>query len=329
VRALARYSTAVIAGFIVLPVACRDAVAPDAERLQLDAGAASEARKSGNRGAPTTPTNLRITATGARSVSLAWGASTDDSGDFTYRIVRSGGLEFRVPSTQTTFTWSTVLHSGQTYSFYVYAQDAAGNKSNASNTVTVTLPPDTQAPTAPVLSSTNVGPTHISLAWSATDDDGPNLVYSITINGAPDPSGATTSTSRTYSQLQPATSYTFTGRARDASGNLSPVSEPLTVTTRSSDFSDTEAPTAPTNLWADSYGDLEFQLWWTASTDNVDPQSSIRYEIFVNGKLENIIIGASYSRSNYGVSGSNTVTVIAIDAAGNKSAAGTTTIQLF
>jgi len=194
--------------------------------------------------------------------------------------------------------------------------------------VTITLPPDTQAPTAPVLSSTNVGATHISLAWSSTDDDGPNLVYTITINGSPDANGATTSTSRTYSQLQPATSYTFTARARDASGNLSPVSEPLTVTTRSSEFSDTEAPSAPANLFADSYGDLEFQLWWTASTDNVDTQSSLRYEIYVNGRLENIIIGAAYSRSNYGVKGSNTVTVIAIDAAGNKSAAGTTTIQL-
>lgn len=326
-RALARYSTAV-SGFIVFAVACRDAAAPDAERRGLDPGAASEGRKSGNR-SPTTPTNLRITATGARSVSLAWNPSTDDSGDFTYRIVRSGGLEFRVPSTQTNFTWATVLHSSQTYSFHVYAQDAAGNRSANSNTVTVTLPPDTQPPTAPVLSSTNVGTTHITLAWSATDDDGPNLVYSITINGAPDPGGTTSTTSRTYGQLQPATSYTFTAQARDASGNLSPVSEPLTVTTRSNDFSDTEAPTAPANLWADSYGDLEFQLWWTASTDNVTPQSSIRYEIYVNGRLENIIIGAAYSRSNYGVSGSNTVTVIAIDAAGNKSAAGTTTIQLF
>ena len=124
------------------------------ERLQLDR-AASAGRKSGDR-PPTTPTNLRITASGARSVSLAWNPSTDDSGDFTYRIVRSGGLEMRVPSTQTSFTWATVLHSGQTYSFYVYAQDAAGKKSSASNTVTVTLPPDTQAPTAPVLSATTL-----------------------------------------------------------------------------------------------------------------------------------------------------------------------------
>jgi hypothetical protein len=102
----------------------------------------------------------------------------------------------------------------------------------------------------------------------------------------------------------------------------------LTATTNALDPNDTQAPSAPTNVGAESYwdGSTEFALSWTASTDNVDTQSAIRYEIFVNGALENIIFGNPHSRSNYGVWGNNTITVIAVDAAGNRSEAGTTTI---
>lgn len=141
-------------------ITCRMACQVTCERIHAKA---SEVRPwpradrsphvSGDRTPPTTPTSLRVTATGARSVSLAWNPSTDKSRIATYRIYRSGGYEFRVPGTQTTFTWTTLLESSQTYSFFVYAVDSAGNNSKHSNTVTVTLPPDTQPPTAPVLAA--------------------------------------------------------------------------------------------------------------------------------------------------------------------------------
>ena len=56
-------------------------------------------------------------------------------------------LEISAPQTQTSLTWTSNLTAGQTYSFYVYAIDAAGNKSKNSNTVTVTLPVDNPPPT--------------------------------------------------------------------------------------------------------------------------------------------------------------------------------------
>jgi hypothetical protein len=52
----------------------------------------------------------------------------------------------------------------------------------------------------------------------------------------------------------------------------------------------------------------------------------IVYEIFVNGVHENTAIGTSMTPSAYGVPGENVVTVVAIDEAGNRSTAGTTTI---
>ncbi len=65
---------------------------------------------------------------------------------------------------------------------------------------------------------------------------------------------------------------------------------------------------------------------WAASTDNVTPQKVIIYEVYVNGVHENTAIGKNMTPSAYGVSGDNEITVIAIDEAGNKSTAGTTTI---
>jgi hypothetical protein len=77
---------------------------------------------------------------------------------------------------------------------------------------------------------------------------------------------------------------------------------------------------------ADSYGDLEMQVWWTASTDDVTPQNVIVYEIYVNGVHENTAIGRNMTPSAYGVHGNNVITVIAIDEAGNRSTAGETTL---
>jgi hypothetical protein len=244
-----------------------------------------------------------------------------------------------VPGTQTSVTWKYPAHPplnpGSTYSFAAYAVDAAGNKSATTANVTVALPPDTQAPTVPAFTVTSVGTGYITLTWSSTDDS-PFISYQVTKDGVKITSGGSTwvsETSRTFTQLQPGTTYTFTAQARDSyvnvsSGNLSAVSAPFSVTTKVNDGSDVTPPTQPSNVQAFGYGDLEMQVWWTASTDNVTPQNVIVYEIYVNGVHENTAIGTNMTPSAYGVSGENVVTVIAVDEVGNRSIAGRTTIVL-
>src|SRR5918996_60641 len=85
---------------------------------------------------PTTPTNLHVTATTENSVTLAWNPSTDNSGNFSYRVHLVSPSMDKVAN-QTSLTW-TSLSPTTTYSFYVYAIDKAGNRSANSNTVTVT-----------------------------------------------------------------------------------------------------------------------------------------------------------------------------------------------
>jgi len=101
------------------------------------------------------------------------------------------------------------------------------------------------------------------------------------------------------------------------------------VTTKSIDPNDHQAPTAPSDVSAEGYSDgsTELLITWTASADNVDPQSQLRYEVFINGILHEITVGTTRTPA-YGDVGTNTIEVFAIDNAGNRSLAGTTTVVI-
>jgi hypothetical protein len=314
------------ASIIVAAAGCREPVQPDASSITAPDSPASA--KSGGGKPPAKPLNLLLTGNTSWSVSLAWNAV---EGVASYRVRDNWDREITVSGTQTSVTWKyphPPLQAGATYSFSVYAVDAAGNKSAGSNTVTVKLPLDTEAPTVPTFSVTSVGTRHISLAWSSTDDS-PWISYIVTRDGVRISSGWISATSRTFTLLEPGTTYTFTAQARDyfenvAGGNVSAVSAPFRVATKVNDGSDVTAPTQPSSVFADLYdGSTEIQVAWGASTDDVTPGNVIIYEMYVNGAHENTAIGTTQT-TGYGVRGDNVITVIAIDEAGNRSTAGTT-----
>ena len=86
--------------------------------------------------APGAPSASAVTASSAR---LTWGAATDANGVTGYDVVRiSGGAESVVTSTAGTSASVTGLTAATSYTFAVYARDAAGNRSPRSATVTVT-----------------------------------------------------------------------------------------------------------------------------------------------------------------------------------------------
>lgn len=186
--------------------------------------------------------------------------------------------------------------------------------------------PDAQAPTLPAFSVTEVGPTHVALAWSSTDASTP-ILYRVELNGALATYGF--ETAKTFAALQQSTTYTFRASARDAAGNWSAFSAPFTVTTTAADPNDLTPPSTPGGVWADLYGDggREMQVQWTASSDNVTPQAALIYHIAVNGVVDNSAVGKTWS-SVYGVAGDNVISVIAVDAAGNRSVAGTFNIHI-
>jgi galactitol-specific phosphotransferase system IIB component len=89
---------------------------------------------------------------------------------------------------------------------------------------------DTQAPTAPSgLTATGKTSSSVSLKWNAATDNTGVTAYDV-YSGA-NQVLSVSGTSATVSGLSPATSYTFTVKARDAAGNVSAASNAVTVTT--------------------------------------------------------------------------------------------------
>jgi hypothetical protein len=228
-----------------------------------------------------------------------------------------------VPQGQTTYTidW---LSAGRTYSFYVTASDKSLNRSGPSNTVTVTTPPDTTPPTTPQLSGSVRGPSQVSLTWTrSTDDLYPFVGYRIFAKGAQVTEHVNwyAETRVVLRHLTPATTYTFTVEAHDFNGN-STTSNAVTLTTEAT--TDVTPPSAPTNVRiVEDQGCAEVWVGWTQSTDDTDAQFAIEYEIYVNGVLSPLAVGAGIDRDFvYGTAqGENTFTVKAVDRAGNTSEA--------
>src|SRR5215213_6417699 len=171
---------------------------------------------------PTAPTNLHATSVGQTSVTLAWDASTDNSGSFSYSVNKDG-QGFTVPQGQTTYTidW---LSAGRTYTFYVTAVDSSLNTSGKSNILTVTTLADTAAPPAPTLSGQVRGPSQVRLTWNRVEDDSAEFVgYRIFADGV-----QVTQHLNWYGEtdvvlrhLSPATTYIFRVQVHDPSGNTS------------------------------------------------------------------------------------------------------------
>lgn len=85
---------------------------------------------------PGTPTASQVTST---SVTLGWGAASDNVGVAGYDVVRvSGSTETKVAASTTNSATLTGLSADTAYTFAVYARDAAGNRSARSATVNVT-----------------------------------------------------------------------------------------------------------------------------------------------------------------------------------------------
>jgi chitinase len=275
---------------------------------------------------PTAPTNLTVTSITETSASLAWGPSADNSGKFQY-VISATLLPTNVIVSQTqTSHVLTGLQSGKTYTFRLYARDFSGNSSKSSNAVTVTLPGQIAAPTKPVVSVTDVGPTHVSLAWSSTDNS-PILMYTIFIDG--EMVAGTNWKSGTFTcarvlvptycnPIDQDTAYSFTVRARDSDGNLSPMSDPLVVTTDPIDANDQTPPTQPANVTAEDIGGFHL-VTWAASTDDLSPPPLIRYDVYVNGLLQIVVVGATSAEVELYLNATSTITIVAVDTADRES----------
>jgi len=269
-------------------------------------------------GRPPTPRNFRVTTTTAYTVTLAWDPAPANSGNFNYHLwgAYNVGPTVILPKTATSYTF-TALYPGNTYTFGIFAKNAGGQTSTQVTVKGIRLPNDTTPPTtAPIVSIDEIGSNYAKLSWIPAQDDGPHLSTQIYLNGAfyfGVGRGITTATLRF---LQPGTTYS------------GPFSDPISLVTLPPNPNDHTPPSTPANLSAYSFGDgsTEMQIQWAQSTDDLDAQSNIRYDVYVNGTLEDVRFGSGGPIIAYGVFGENTIGVIASDTAGNASPPATTTL---
>lgn len=280
---------------------------------------------AGDTTAPSPPSNVSATTVTTNSVTLAWGASTDNVEVAGYRVWRGDGnwsnwvsVGATSPSTLT-FT-NSGLNSNTTYTFAVRAYDAAGNISDSSNSIKITTKTaDTTPPTISI--STPANGTTLSntatITASATDNVGVTGVQ-FKLDGA---SLGATLTSSPYNYTWDTTkvasgSHTLTAIASDAAGNTT-TSTAVTVTIDNT-TSDTTPPSTPTNLQAQAASASQINLSWSAATDNV---AVVGYRVYRNNGSNPIVTVSSTSFGDSGLTASTmySYTVTAIDAAGNQS----------
>lgn len=206
--------------------------------------------------APAAPGSLAATVSGTPQVTLSWAPASDDHVLAGYEIRRNGTRLAVVKA----LSWTDCaagatcsLVGGQTYSYDVYAYDAAGKLSPAA-TISATIPQsDFTAPSAPgTPTTTDLTATSASLGWTAaTDNAGGSGVASYQvlrdISGATTLLGTTSSTNFTVSGLGAESGYSFVVRAVDAAGNVGPASGVLSITTE-------PAPVAPATVTASLIG---------------------------------------------------------------------------
>ncbi|WP_246309820.1 glycosyl hydrolase family 18 protein [Paenibacillus alginolyticus] len=180
--------------------------------------------------APSVPANLASTGKTSTSIALSWSASTDNVGVTGYEVY--DGSTMLTTVTGTSFN-VTGLTANTSHTFTVKAKDAAGNKSAASNAVTVVTdqaPADTQSPTVPTnLAAAGTTATSTTLTWTAASDNVGVTGYEVYAGSTL--KGSAAGTTINVTGLTPNTTYSFTVKAKDAAGNLSAASSALTITT--------------------------------------------------------------------------------------------------
>jgi cellulose 1,4-beta-cellobiosidase len=176
---------------------------------------------------------------------------------------------------------------------------------------------DTTPPTAPTgVTVSATSSSSVSLTWTASTDNVGVTGYDIYRGSTL--AGTSATTSFTDTGLTASTQYTYTVKAFDAAGNLSPASAAVTATTGSAGGGDTTPPSTPTNVTAGSVTSTSVSLSWSPSTDNVGVAG---YRVYRGSALAGTTASTSFTDTGLTPSTQYSYTVVAYDAAGNVSPA--------
>ncbi|MFC7100319.1 glycosyl hydrolase family 18 protein [Nonomuraea rubra] len=162
----------------------------------------------------------------------------------------------------------------------------------------------------------------VTLAWDAAAPGSLPITGYEVYNGS-SVAASVTGTTATVSGLTPSTAYTFTVKAKDRKGTLSPASTPLAVTTRNPS-DDTQPPAAPGDLRSTARTSSSVTLTWAASSDNSGIAS---YDVYVGSSVATTVSGTTAVVSGLSPSTEYTFSVRARDLYDNLSP-GSATVKV-
>ena len=272
--------------------------------------------------APTAPTDVKATEVTQTTAKVTWSASTDNVGVVGYNVYLN---EAKVNETLITTTEYdlTALTEETAYSVRVTAVDAAENESERSEAATFTTPKtqDTEAPSVPAgVTASDVTQTGAKITWTASADNVGVAGYNVYLGESKVNTLPVTVTGYDLTGLTANTEYTVTVSAVDAAGNESARSEAATFTTLAAEEEkDNEAPSVPAGVTASDVTQTGAKITWTASADNVGVAG---YNVYVDETKVNtdkLVEGMELELTGLTPDTEYTVTVSAVDAAGNES----------
>lgn len=274
--------------------------------------------------APTVPSGVTVTDITETRATVSWEASTDNVEVAGYNVYVNDTKVNAAPVTGTTYDLTGLTEETE-YTVTVTAVDTSENESVRSEAATFTTlktedPKDTEAPTVPAnVRTSDVTETTAKVAWDEASDNVGVVGYNVYVNETKVNDELVTGTEYDLTGLTEETEYTVNVTAVDAEGNESVRSEAVTFTTlKTEEPADTEAPTVPANVKASEITYTKATIAWEASTDNVEVAG---YNVYVNNTKVNasLVANPTYDLTGLTEGTEYTVTVTAVDAAGNES----------
>ncbi|MFI2372124.1 fibronectin type III domain-containing protein [Streptomyces sp. NPDC018833] len=178
---------------------------------------------------------------------------------------------------------------------------------------------DTEPPSTPAGVTAQAGSaTSVHVMWDTSSDNKAVTGYEVYENDSRVTTLPGTKRMVDVDRLRPNTAYRFTVRARDAAGNLSRPSAPISVTTPAQAPDDRTPPTRPTAVRGTTDGPRAVTLMWSRSADDAGVTS---YDIYQEDSRVHSVPGTRTTTRVTGLRPGTvyTFTVRARDAAENSS----------
>ncbi len=255
--------------------------------------------------APTKPLNLKAETVTTFSVELKWNESTDNIAVSGYYVYCNG---VKVGDVKTPRFIHENLTSDTIYRYYICAYDVEQNLSPKSDELIISTLSITDAPAAPTNLKAQITDEGIKITWTVSVSS--NLTeYRIYRDGAV--IGTTTGVSYLDEDKERGM-YVYYVRACDDAGNLSNITESITV--------DNAPPPAP-YLSLEEISDTSVKLIWTSTSSDTD-----YFEVYKNNAFFAKTSANSLTDYNLSVSELYEYYVIAYDTSKNVSEASETIV---